>query len=237
MRPIALALLFPAILAAQSVVALDCFHNHESRMPDHYTWEGTRQGGYSELGKVIQALGGRLQSVSEPFTEKALSGVRLLIMVDADTPKETDDPKYISPSEAAALERWVSQGGRLLLLGNDKGNAEFEHWNGLAREFGVEFVEGIHRNAAGASKLNLTSGSSVLGEGLTAYFVDVAPLRLTAKESKVLLVDGDTPILAEVRHGKGLVVALGDPWVYNEYIDHRDNRRMVTNLLKTLMAD
>ena len=35
---------------AQPVVALDGFHNNESKMPDHYQWDGVRPGGFSELG-------------------------------------------------------------------------------------------------------------------------------------------------------------------------------------------
>ena len=32
------------------VVALDGYHNNESKMPDHYQWDGTRNGGFSEFG-------------------------------------------------------------------------------------------------------------------------------------------------------------------------------------------
>ena len=35
--------------------------------------------------------------------------------------------------------------------------------------------------------------------------------------------------------GKGEVFALGDPWVYNEYIDHKNNRAIVTNLFRYLL--
>jgi unsaturated rhamnogalacturonyl hydrolase len=27
--------------------------------------------------------------------------------------------------------------------------------------------------------------------------------------------------MAESKVGKGLVIAIGDPWIYNEYIDHK----------------
>jgi len=41
--------------------------------------------------------------------------------------------------------------------------------------------------------------------------------------------------MALVHHGRGLVVALGDPWIYNEYIHSRDNYRMAENLFRMLM--
>ena len=31
------------------------------------------------------------------------------------------------------------------------------------------------------------------------------------------------------------VFALGDPWIYNEYIDHKDNRAVATNLFRQLL--
>ena len=41
--------------------------------------------------------------------------------------------------------------------------------------------------------------------------------------------------MALAHSGKGLVFALGDPWIYNEYIGHKDNRRIATNLFRSLM--
>jgi len=129
----------------------------------------------------------------------------------------------------------MSGGGRLVLFGNDKGNTEFEHLNKLASRFGIEFMETIYRNSEGKSKLNLTSQSTVLGAGLTAYLVDVAPLKITSRRSETLLADNGTAVMALVNYGKGLVTALGDPWIYNEYINSRDNHRMAENLFRRLL--
>ena len=70
-----------------------------------------------------------------------MSGIDLLINVDPDTAAETDTPNYIDADEIEDLEHWVKQGGTLVLLGNDKGNAEFEHFNRLAGRLGIEFAE------------------------------------------------------------------------------------------------
>ena len=218
-----------------AVVAVDGYHNNETKDPQHYRWEGTRNGGYSQLGAIAQGLGGELRTVREPLAAKTLQGIGVFIIADPDTPAEADDPKYISASEIDALEKWVSDGGRLVLFGNDKGNAEFEHFNKLAARFGIEFVETIYRDSAGKSKLNLASQTPVLGVGLTAYLVDVAPLKISSPKFEALLTDGDTPIMALVHHGKGLVVALGDPWIYNEYIHSKDNFRMAENLFRMLL--
>jgi unsaturated rhamnogalacturonyl hydrolase len=219
-------------LEAQKVVALDGFHNNESKMPDHYQWDGVRPGGFSELGKLLVGLGAQLTTVRQRITPPALAGVRVLIIVDPDTPAETADPQYIMPDEIAAIEGWVRSGGRLVLLGNDKGNAEFEHFNQLAGRFGIEFLEETYPKVKGKGIL-IAKGDTPIFEGAAeAYLVEVAPLKLSA-EVQVLLADQGTPIMAHA--GKGEVFALGDPWIYNEYIDHKNNRAIATNLFRNLL--
>jgi unsaturated rhamnogalacturonyl hydrolase len=210
-------LLCIAAAHGQKVVALDGFHNNESKMPDHYQWDGVRPGGFSELGKLLQVLGAELRTVRERVTPGVLAGVKVFIIVDPDTPAETIDPQYILPPEITAIEDWVRAGGRLVLLGNDKGNAEFAHFNQLAKRFGI------------------AKGETSIFEGAPeVYLVEVAPLKVEASV-KILLADHGTPIMALAHVGRGEVFALGDPWIYNEYIDHKNNRAVATNLFRDLL--
>ena len=39
--------------------------------------------------------------------------------------------------------------------------------------------------------------------------------------AKPILTENGIVFMAESKVGKGLVVAVGDPWIYNEYIDHK----------------
>jgi len=225
---------FEAQDAARTVVALDAFHNNESKMPDHYQWDGVRPGGFAELGKLLTASGARLVTIRQRLTPSALAGVRLLIIVDPDTPAETTDPQYIVPEEIAVIEQWVRSGGRLVLLGNDKGSAEFEHFNQLARRFGIEFLEETYPKVQGKGIL-IAKGDAPIFEGAPeVYLVEVAPLKVSAGV-KVLLADHGTPIMALAEAGKGKVFAVGDPWVYNEYIDFKNNRAIAANLFRSLL--
>jgi unsaturated rhamnogalacturonyl hydrolase len=234
-----LAFLLSAIPAlpqsqAQKIVALDGFHNNESKMPDHYQWDGVRPGGFSELGKVLVGLGAQLKTVRERVTPAVLAGVKVFIIVDPDTPAETDNPQYIMPDEIAAIEQWVRSGGRLVLLGNDKGNAEFEHFNQLAARFGIQFLEETYPKVQGKGIL-IARGDTPIFEGAPeVYLVEVAPLKVSA-DVKIVLADHGTPIMALAQAGKGEVFGLGDPWVYNEYMDRKDNRGIATNLFRDLL--
>jgi unsaturated rhamnogalacturonyl hydrolase len=233
MKTIILAILTGHCLLAQ-VVALDGFHNDETKTPDHYRWENTKPGGYSELGKVIQGLGGELRTIHERLTPQVLAGIKVFIIADPDTPAESDHPKYVEQDEIDALEQWVHDGGRLVLLGNDKGNAEFEHFNRLAARFGIEFREETYPKVAGKGILVTRGAGTIFDGGLTVYLVEIAPLRITG-DARILLEDRGTPIMALAHAGKGQVFALGDPWVYNEYIGRNDNRQVAENLFRLLL--
>ena len=108
--------------------------------------------------------------------------------------------------------------------------------NALARRFGIEFEERKHTDANGQSKLTLqTSPGGWFTPGLKFYAVDLAPLRLTAQNATTLLAERETPMMTSIREGKGLVIALGDPWVYNEYLYTKDNRQIVEELFRKVL--
>jgi unsaturated rhamnogalacturonyl hydrolase len=74
------------------------------------------------------------------------------------------------------------------------------------------------------------------------YMKEVGPIFLT-KDAKPVLKDGDgkSVFVAETNYGKGYVLAIGDPWLYNEYIDHImlpesfENLKAANNLVDFLL--
>jgi unsaturated rhamnogalacturonyl hydrolase len=230
------ALVASAPLHAQAVVALDGFHNNESKTPEHYQWEGKSDGSFGKLADGFRAHDVELRTIRSRIDAKALDGVRLLIIVDPDTPDETADPKYIEDAEIDAIQKWVMGGGRLVLLGNDKGHAEFTHFNKLASHFGIEFLEQTFPKMSGKAILETTGSDAIFEGGLKAYLVEVAPLKLTLPAQSMMKVDG-TDVMALARVGSGMVFALGDPWLYDEYIERDDNIKIATNLFTMLLQD
>ncbi len=216
------------------VVAVDNWHNRETQ--PHYLWEGNYPGGFSGLSHMLKQLQGELRTVREALTPRVLQGIDLFFLVDPDTEAESPKPNLIADAEIDALDNWVQQGGTLVLFGNDPGNAEFPRMNALARRFGLEFESRKHADANGNSKLTLaTPAGGWFTPGLQFYAVDVAPVRISAANAEVLLAERETPILVTVPHGKGRVVALGDPWIYNEYFYTRDNRRIAEELFRRIL--
>jgi len=236
--PTALALLTlaSAPLGAQTVVALDGYHNAERAMPEHYQWEGTTDGGFSKLANGFREHEVEVRTLRSRIDAASLQGVNLLIVVDPDTPEETPEPKYIEDSEIDVIARWVNDGGRLVLLGNDKGHAEFTHFNRLASRFGIQFLEETYPRVSGKAILIATGKHPIFEGGLQAYLVEVAPLKLVAPAEPMLTHEG-TDVMALAHVGRGMVFALGDPWLYNEYIERNDNVRIATNLFRMLLED
>ena len=231
-----LAILAGARLGAQTVVALDGYHNDERAMPEHYQWEGTTDGSFSKLANGFREHDVEVRTLRNRIDAASLQGINLLIIVDPDTPEETPDPKYIEDAEIDALVKWVNEGGRLVLLGNDKGHAEFTHLNRLASRFGIQFLEETYPKVSGKAILVATGKHSIFEGGLQAYLVEVAPLKLVAPAEPMLTHDG-TDIMALAHVGRGMVFALGDPWLYDEYIERNDNVRIATNLFTLLLGD
>jgi unsaturated rhamnogalacturonyl hydrolase len=66
------------------------------------------------------------------------------------------------------------------------------------------------------------------------YLVEVAPLKLVAPAEPVL-TDNGTDIMALAHVGRGMVFDVGDPWLYDEYIERNDNPRVATNLFRMLL--
>jgi unsaturated rhamnogalacturonyl hydrolase len=68
-----------------------------------------------------------------------LNQADIYIIVDPDVPKENINAKYIEPEDAKTIFNWVNDGGVLVMMANDTGNLEIDHFNILASKFGIQF--------------------------------------------------------------------------------------------------
>lgn len=233
---------------SQTTVGLDNWYNHETDVatgkPFHYLWSDTANSGYSRWGKIFTKSGAAISTVGKP-DEKALSKIDVYIIVDPDTTKENPKPNYLMPDEIALIAKWVKNGGVLAVLANDAPNCEFTHLNNLMKEFGLRFN---HVTLHPVTGTNFEMGASInlpdhpLFKGVSKiYMKEIADIRISGGARAILTENGKV-LMAENKVGKGYVFAVGDPWIYNEYIDHDflpqsfDNRRAAENLTALLLG-
>ena len=81
-----------------------------------------------------------------------------------------------------------------------------------------------------------------LFKGVTKIYIkEIADINLTGTARAVLSEKGKM-LIAENKFGKGYVFAIGDPWIYNEYMDHDrlpesfENRKAAENLTDLLLS-
>jgi len=216
--------------ASKPMVALDCYHNNESS--PHYTWSLTAIGGFSQLGGIVLSLGGDTMSIKTVFDSVTLAPANMLIIVDPDTTTEAPSPKYLSTAEINAVDSWVQRGGVLMLLTNNAGNCEFTHINELGARFGIRFNADTYGTIYDLTPLPVHPFFTGCD---TLYIKDISTLTLSSPATAVLTLGGKV-LMATSTKGAGTIFALGDPWLYNEYINSRDNFRSGTNIMQWLLA-
>lgn len=212
-------------------VVLDNFFNNEWRKDAtgtniryHYVWDDRMNSGFATLGDIFNSYGVQTKSLETAPTAKNLKGASIYLIVDPDTEKETTSPNYMNETYAKAIADWVKAGGVLILMANDKGNADLEHTNILVSKFGVKFNEDNY-NLVVADKFEqgavmVPANNSVFKTAKKVYLKEVSTLQVSSPATPVLTKEGKN-IVAIARYGKGSVFIVGDPWIYDEYADGR----------------
>ena len=214
------------------LVLLDYYFNNEWRKDAasnsstrwHYVWEDQANSGFSIWGEIFRKQGMQIASLETEPTKKKLKEAGIYIIVDPDTEKETEKPNYITEKHADVITKWVKKGGVLILMGNDSINANLKSMNVLSSRFGIHFNEDqfnpvLNRQWEQGSVM-VPASHSVFTSPKKLYLKEVSTLQVSAPATTILSKDGKN-IMAISRYGKGVVFALGDPWIYNEYIDNR----------------
>ena len=212
-------------------VLLDYYFNNEWKKDAtgtsvrwHYTWEDKANSGYSTLANIFNRYGVATKSLEKIPTSFDLKNASIYIMVDPDTDKETEHPKYVGPKDAIAISNWVANGGVLVMLSNDAGNAEFKNFNQLARKFGIQFNEDsknqVKNDQFEQGVVMTGTNNPIFSSNYKLYIKEYSSLSVS-DPAVTITKNGDDNVMAIAKYGKGTVFALGDPWIYNEYVDGR----------------
>jgi hypothetical protein len=215
--------------AQEKTVLLDYFFNHEVKKDKsgkenrfHYTWEDQTLNGFSMLGEIFNKAGLQTKSLDEAPTASNLKGSSIYIIVDPDNLKESPKPNLIAPAHIQAITNWVKAGGVLVIFANDSTNTNLVQLNDLSKKFGITFTN-QSRNMVKNGKLeigevHIPAGNEVFPASKTFYLKEISILA-AVPPARALITEQNDVIMAVAKYGKGTVFAVGDPWLYNEYVD------------------
>lgn len=214
------------------VVLLDSYFNNETKIDQsgntvrwHYKWSERGDNGFFMWGAQFKRAGYLTSTLYSKPNKSNLRNASVYIIVDPDTKKENKEPAYISSRDVKEISSWVKSGGILLLMANDSANTELDHLNKLAANFGVQFNKDskgkVTDNQFNMGKISVDRNNIVFKTAREVFIKEFSSLNLS-DSSQVVLKDKDgNSVVAAVSFGKGKVLFVGDPWLYNEYVDGR----------------
>lgn len=218
----------PSLDVSHGTILLDAWFNSQTRPgPDgrpvlyHYKWDDTTNSGYSLFGQMWRNHGVTTATLATAPTPAALKEARYYMIVSPDIPAKNPNPHYMTAADAAVIEKWVRRGGVLLLMENDPANADIPHMDLLADRFGLHFNNVLVHHVVGddfpAGRIDV-GATAPFTHPHTIYMKDTCSLTLSAGAVPLVVWKGDT-LMAWNHFGKGMVIAVTDPWLYNEYTD------------------
>jgi unsaturated chondroitin disaccharide hydrolase len=225
-------LLGTSITRAQTIT-LDYYFNHKmhtakngQQQQFHYTWEDSENTGFSIWGNIFKNYGATLHALNIAPTAQNLKNTSIYIITDPDNLKANPHPNYISSADANEVAQWVKAGGVLVLMGNDSAHVDLPHFNILAGKFGLHFNNDLQNHVVDDAHFNdgqaVIADSSVLQSAKKVFLKDVCSISSSSQAKIVLRSAGNTAAIAVItKYGKGTVFAVGDPWLYNEYVNGR----------------
>lgn len=213
-------------------VVLDSYFNNETKKDQsgnevswHYKWEEMANGGFSMWAEQFNNAGFKTSTLYAAPSAANLKNASVYIIVDPDTEKETPKPNFIGAKDIKAITDWVKGGGILVLMGNDVGNAEFDNFNKLAGNFGIQFNKDskgrVLKDQFEMGKASVPAGNEIFKTAKELYIKEYSTLKLLPPAKPVLKDKDGDQMMAVARLGRGTVFVIGDPWLYNEYVDGR----------------
>jgi unsaturated rhamnogalacturonyl hydrolase len=173
---------------------------------------------------MFRSFGAQTQTLYEAPTAENLSHAQVYIIASPDIPVKNPRPNYMTAEEAEQVASWVRGGGVLVMMENDPGNADLEHFNLLAEKFGIHYNNVLRNTVTGNNfdmgKLSLAGGGPIFHEAHTIYMKEICTITVKSPAVAQLVDHGDV-LMATATYGRGTVFATVDPWLYNEYTDGR----------------
>ncbi len=238
-------------LGKGKTVVMDNYFNRETKedafgkkIVFHYKWWEKDNGGFSFLAHIFNKNGVQTKSLDDAPTAANLKHASIYFLIDPDWPKENKTPNYIEQKHIDALYNYVKNGGVLVMLANDSNNVEFKNYNKLAGRFGIHWNENMRHdvidNQFEQGAIVFPAGTPIFENAEKVFIKQVCTQTIKSPAVSVYSENGEV-LISMATVGKGKVVAVGDPWFYNEYVDGRkipaeyENYQAATDLVRWLI--
>lgn len=220
-------------LGQGKTVLVDAWFNSQTRKNAagqtglyHYKWNDDTNDGFAFFGRAFQRYGVQLATEKTAPTAADLKKAQMYVIVSPDIPVKNPNPHYMDKASAEVIAAWVKAGGVLLLFENDPANADIEHFNTLSDLFGIHYNDVLANHVVGedfpAGSVMIPAGTGVFAYAHHAYMKDTCTITPTGP-ARAVVTKGANVMIAVSHYGKGTVLAVVDPWVYNEYTDRRNH--------------
>lgn len=203
------------VLASYGLVFLEDWQTGKGA-PGRPTTHSTGLMGYKALYLWLKALGLTVEQWERPFKDLS-SQVNVLVILQ---PEFSPDP-----SELKDLERWLREGGTLVVASVPAG--PFMNHFGLESKHSVKGLQ----SEEGGRRIRGQPGPYVSSEYMV---MPKSPQRLTSSRPEAVLHARDSlgGLVAVVNEGKGQVIGVADPLLFtNEALKESDHAPMILDLL------
>ncbi|WP_426330207.1 DUF4350 domain-containing protein [Pedobacter sp. R-06] len=225
-------LLALSVVSNAQTVTLDYYFNRETHKDKqgkdirfHYLWSERSGSGFSILGNAFKKQGFKLDSLETSPTLMDLKKSDVYLIVDPDTKKEALKPNYIGTVDIGVISAWVKKGGVLVMFANDSANVELPNFNKLADVFGMHFTSDIENHVIDDAHFSegtiVIKDNPVFNTAGKIFMKDACAITANGTTEPVLKNSNGATVIAYTKYGQDHVIAIADPWLYNEYVNGR----------------
>jgi len=218
-------------LAHGVTVAVDGWFNSQQRtdafghqVEFHYKWDTWDMPGYGLFGHLFREFGAQTVEHDAEPTLANLMGADVYVIASPDNLEKNPKAHFANADDATQLAEWVKTGGVLVIMENDTSFADLDHFNVISDKFGIHFNSVLRKHVVGTNweqgRIDIDGKGAIFHHPHTIFVKDVSTITVS-KPARTVLQEGDDVYMATAKVGKGTVVAMTDPWLYNEYTDGR----------------
>ncbi|MFZ1938390.1 MAG: glycoside hydrolase family 88 protein [Terracidiphilus sp.] len=226
-------------LARGDTVVVDGWLNSQQRTDAfgqqvlfHYKWDTWDAPGYSLFGHLFREFGAETEELDTKPTLADLKDADVYIIASPDNIDKNPKAHFATRGDAEEIAEFVESGGVLVIMENDTSFADLDHFNAVSDTFGIHFNSVLRKHVVGSNweqgRIDIDGKGPIFHHPHTIYVKDVSTITISGKARSVI-EEGDDIYVATAKYGKGTVVAMTDPWLYNEYTDGRKLPAMYDN--------